>query len=81
MARELASSKVRVIAIAPGLFDSGMASFSHARRPDSPGQQVPHPSRLGQPEEFANLVLHVIENPMINGCLIRIDGALRLGLL
>ncbi|MEM7781078.1 MAG: SDR family NAD(P)-dependent oxidoreductase [Pseudomonadota bacterium] len=81
MARELAGSKIRVVTVAPGLFDTGMAEFSHVQRPDNPGQQVPHPARLGEAEEFASLVLHVIENPMINGCTLRIDGALRLGLL
>lgn len=78
IARELASRLVRVVAIAPGLFDTPLLAGlpEDARR--SLAEQVPHPSRLGRPEEFAALVQHIIDNPMLNGEVIRLDGAIRM---
>jgi NAD(P)-dependent dehydrogenase (short-subunit alcohol dehydrogenase family) len=77
-ARELARFGIRVVAIAPGTFDTPLlAGLPEAAR-QSLGQQVPFPSRLGKPEEFAALVRHIIENQMLNGEVIRLDGALRM---
>lgn len=79
IARDLSRNGIRVATIAPGLFNTPlMASLPEAARA-SLGQQVPFPSRLGRPEEYAHLVQAIIENPMINGEVIRIDGALRMG--
>ncbi len=78
IARELASRFIRVMTIAPGIFDTPMlASLPQAAR-DSLGQQVPHPARLGRPEEYAALVKHIVENPVLNGEVIRLDGAIRM---
>lgn len=77
-ARDLASKQIRVSTIAPGVFDTPiLARFSQEIR-DGLGAQVPHPSRLGQPEEFAALAEHIISNPMLNGETIRLDGAIRM---
>lgn len=78
IAREFAASGIRVVTIAPGTFDTPLlASLPEAAR-ISLGQQVPFPSRLGRPSEYAALVRHVIENEMLNGAVIRLDGALRM---
>ncbi len=78
VARELARYGIRVMTIAPGIFDTPMlAGLPEAAR-QSLGAQVPFPSRLGQPAEYAALVQHIIENPMLNGEVIRLDGALRM---
>ena len=78
VARELAASGIRVVAIAPGIFDTPMmAGLPEAAR-ESLGNQVPFPSRLGRPEEYATLVRHIIENEMLNGEVIRLDGAIRM---
>lgn len=77
-ARELAQFGVRVVAIAPGVFETPMFSAMPAEVQASLGQSVPFPSRLGKPSEFAQLVGHIIENRMINGEIIRLDGALRM---
>ena len=78
VARELAALGIRVVAIAPGIFDTPMmAGLPEAAR-DSLGKQVPFPSRLGRPEEYAALVEHIIENEMLNGEVIRLDGAIRM---
>jgi NAD(P)-dependent dehydrogenase (short-subunit alcohol dehydrogenase family) len=78
IARELAKSGVRVMTIAPGIFDTPLlAGLPEAAR-QSLGQQVPFPSRLGRPDEYAALVRHLIENEMLNGEVIRLDGALRM---
>jgi NAD(P)-dependent dehydrogenase (short-subunit alcohol dehydrogenase family) len=79
IARDLASSLIRVVTIAPGMFETPiLAGLSEdARR--SIASQVPHPARLGRPDEFAALVSHVVENPMLNGETIRLDGAIRMG--
>ena|SRR5437660_1075800 len=79
LARELARSGIRVMTVAPGTFDTPLlAGLPEAAR-QSLAQQVPFPSRLGRPEEFAALVRHIIENEMLNGEVIRLDGALRMG--
>ena len=78
VARELARHGIRVVAIAPGIFDTPMlASLPRAAR-ESLGKQMPFPSRLGRPEEFAALVRHIVENEMLNGAVIRLDAAIRL---
>lgn len=77
-ARDLATRLVRVNTIAPGLFDTPILSrFSDEVR-SRLAAQIPHPSRLGSPEEFAALAAHVIDNPMLNGETIRLDGAVRM---
>lgn len=77
-ARELARFGIRVMTIAPGIFDTAMmAGLPEAARV-SLGQQVPFPPRLGRPEEYAALVEHIVVNPMLNGEVIRLDGALRM---
>lgn len=78
IARELARSGIRVMAIAPGIFDTALLAGLPEPARISLGQQVPFPSRLGRPEEFAALVRHIIENEMLNGEVIRLDGALRM---
>lgn len=78
-ARELARHGIRVVAIAPGIFDTPMVQGLSEEIRASLGAQVPFPSRLGQPEEYAALAAHIIENPMLNGAVIRLDGAIRMG--
>jgi NAD(P)-dependent dehydrogenase (short-subunit alcohol dehydrogenase family) len=79
IARELARYGIRVMTIAPGIFDTPlMASLPQAAR-ESLAQQVPFPPRLGRPAEYAALVRHIIENEMLNGEVIRLDGAIRMG--
>src|SRR5215204_6707467 len=77
-ARDLASAHVRVCTIAPGLFDTPLLAGLPEEARDALGAQVPHPARLGAPEEYAALAAHVVENPMLNGAVIRLDGALRM---
>jgi NAD(P)-dependent dehydrogenase (short-subunit alcohol dehydrogenase family) len=77
MARDLADKGIRVCAVAPGLFLTPLLSGMPQEVQDSLGAQVPFPSRLGKPEEFASLVCHIVDNPMLNGEVIRLDGALR----
>ncbi len=79
LAREFAQHGIRVVSIAPGIFDTPMLAGlpSEARR--SLGEQVPFPQRLGRPEEYAELVLQIVQNPMLNGTTLRLDGALRMG--
>jgi NAD(P)-dependent dehydrogenase (short-subunit alcohol dehydrogenase family) len=77
-ARELAGLGVRVVAVAPGLFGTPMLLGMPEKVQESLGQTVPFPRRFGRPEEFAALVLHVVGNPMLNGCVLRLDGALRM---
>jgi NAD(P)-dependent dehydrogenase (short-subunit alcohol dehydrogenase family) len=78
IAREFARMGVRVMTIAPGTFDTPLlAGLPEAAR-ESLGQQVPFPSRLGRPEEYAALVRHIFENEMLNGEVIRLDGAIRM---
>ena len=77
-ARELARYGIRVVTIAPGIFDTPLLAGLPEKARQSLGQQVPFPSRLGRAEEFAALVQHIIENVMLNGDVIRLDGALRM---
>jgi 3-hydroxyacyl-CoA dehydrogenase / 3-hydroxy-2-methylbutyryl-CoA dehydrogenase len=77
-ARDLASRGIRVVTIAPGTFDTPLLAALPEEAREELGRQIPFPSRLGQPEEFAALARHVVENPMINGETIRLDGALRM---
>jgi NAD(P)-dependent dehydrogenase (short-subunit alcohol dehydrogenase family) len=77
-ARELAASGIRVVAIAPGLFGTPMLLGMPEKVQESLAATVPFPHRFGRPEEYAALVRQVVENPMLNGCTIRLDGALRM---
>jgi NAD(P)-dependent dehydrogenase (short-subunit alcohol dehydrogenase family) len=77
-ARDLASRAIRVCTIAPGLFDTPLLARLPEEVKRSLGQSVPHPARLGQSAEYALLAAHIIENPMLNGETIRLDGALRM---
>jgi NAD(P)-dependent dehydrogenase (short-subunit alcohol dehydrogenase family) len=79
IARELARFGIRVMTIAPGIFETPMLAAMTAEVRASLGAQVPFPSRLGKPDEYAALVEHIISNPMLNGGVIRLDGALRMG--
>ncbi|MFJ2619857.1 SDR family NAD(P)-dependent oxidoreductase [Glutamicibacter sp. NPDC087344] len=78
LARELAQHQIRVMTIAPGIFHTPMMAGLPQAAQDSLGAQVPHPSRLGRPEEYAALVEHIVANPMLNGETIRLDGAIRM---
>jgi NAD(P)-dependent dehydrogenase (short-subunit alcohol dehydrogenase family) len=78
IARELARFGIRVMAIAPGTFDTPMVARLPEEVRRSLGEQVPFPSRLGRPEEYAALVRHIVENQMLNGEVIRLDGAIRM---
>jgi NAD(P)-dependent dehydrogenase (short-subunit alcohol dehydrogenase family) len=82
IARELARSGIRVVTIAPGIFETPLMSKLTAAFPqevqDALAKSVPFPQRLGRPTEFAALVRHIVENPMLNGETIRLDGALRM---
>jgi NAD(P)-dependent dehydrogenase (short-subunit alcohol dehydrogenase family) len=78
MARDLADKGVRVVSIAPGLFLTPMLEGLPEDVQKSLGQQVPFPSRLGKPAEYAKLVCHILDNPMLNGEVIRLDGAIRM---
>jgi len=79
MARDLASLGVRVCAIAPGIFATPMVTAMPDDIQQSLAQQIPFPKRLGAPHEFAQLVQHIAENSMLNGEVIRLDGAIRMG--
>jgi NAD(P)-dependent dehydrogenase (short-subunit alcohol dehydrogenase family) len=78
MARDLADKGIRVCAVAPGLFLTPLLYGMPQEVQDSLGGQVPFPSRLGKPEEYASMVCHIIDNPMLNGEVIRLDGAIRM---
>jgi NAD(P)-dependent dehydrogenase (short-subunit alcohol dehydrogenase family) len=78
IARELARYGIRVVSIAPGIFDTPMLAGLPEPARVSLGQQVPFPARLGRPDEFAALVQHIVENVMLNGETIRLDGAIRM---
>ena len=78
VARDLASSFIRVCTIAPGLFLTPMMMGLPEEAQKSLGAQVPHPARLGDPSEYAALAVHIVENPMLNGETIRLDGAIRM---
>lgn len=77
-ARDLASRLIRVCTIAPGLFDTPLLAGLPEEIRQSLGASVPHPARLGTPDEFASTALHILENPMLNGETIRLDGAIRM---
>ena len=78
IARELARLGIRVVAIAPGIFDTPMLAAMPDAVRESLGQQAPFPPRLGRPSEYAALVRHIFENEMLNGSVIRLDGAVRM---
>ena len=77
-ARDLAANRIRVCTIAPGLFDTPLLAGLPEEARAALGAQVPHPARLGAPDEYAALAAHIVENPMLNGEVIRLDGALRM---
>src|SRR5947209_431611 len=77
VARDLAQYKIRCMTIAPGLFLTPMMHTLPQATQDSLAAQVPYPSRLGRPEEYAQFVASIIANPMLNGEVVRLDGALR----
>lgn len=77
-AREFARYGIRVMTIAPGIFDTPMLAGLPEKARASLGEQVPFPSRLGRPEEYAALAQHIIENEMLNGEVVRLDGAIRM---
>jgi NAD(P)-dependent dehydrogenase (short-subunit alcohol dehydrogenase family) len=77
-ARDFAQHRIRVMTIAPGIFMTPMMKSLPQAAQDSLGQQVPHPSRLGDPSEYAMLVESILRNPMLNGETIRLDGAIRM---
>ncbi|KAA9153993.1 3-hydroxyacyl-CoA dehydrogenase [Amycolatopsis acidicola] len=78
IARDLASLRIRVVTIAPGLFHTPLFAAAPEKVIKALGEQVPHPSRLGDPAEYAALAKHIAENPMLNGETIRLDGAIRM---
>ena len=78
IAREFAQHLIRVMTIAPGTFETPMMAALSQEARESLGAQVPHPSRLGRPAEYAALVEHIVRNPMLNGETIRLDGAIRM---
>lgn len=78
VARELARFGIRVVAIAPGIMETPMLTAMPANVQEALGRTVPFPTRLGRPDEFARLALHVIENNYLNGEVIRLDGAIRM---
>lgn len=77
-ARDLASKGIRVCTIAPGIFDTPMLARVSADARKTLSASVPHPARLGSPDEYAHLAMHIVSNPMLNGETIRLDGALRM---
>ncbi len=79
IAREFAKMGIRVMTIAPGIFDTPMLQGMSEEIRNSLGAQIPFPSRLGKPEEYASLAAHIIENEVLNGEVIRLDGAIRMG--
>lgn len=78
-ARDLAGAGVRVCTVAPGLFRTPLLEGLPEEAQASLAEQIPHPRRLGEPAEFGALVRHIVDNPMLNGETIRLDGALRMG--
>jgi NAD(P)-dependent dehydrogenase (short-subunit alcohol dehydrogenase family) len=78
IARDLASLQIRVVTIAPGLFETPLLGSLPEEARQALGAQIPHPARLGQPAEYAELAAHVVANPMLNGEVIRLDGAVRM---
>lgn len=80
MARELGEYGIRVVSIAPGPFETPMTKRLPASNKQNLYSETPFPKRMGRPEEFAHLVVHILENKMLNGVVIRIDGGIRMGL-
>ena len=78
MARECADYGIRVMTVAPGIFNTPMLDVLPQAARDALGKMIPFPSRLGRPDEYASLAMHIIENPMLNGEVIRLDGAIRM---
>ncbi|MDN5914943.1 MAG: 3-hydroxyacyl-CoA dehydrogenase [Pseudonocardia sp.] len=78
IARDLANIGIRVVTIAPGLFETPLLGGLPDDVKESLGKQVPHPSRLGRPSEYGQLAAHIVANPMLNGETIRLDGAIRM---
>ncbi len=78
IARDLSRDLIRVVTIAPGLFKTPLLATLPEEAQASLGKQVPHPSRLGDPDEYGALAAHIISNPMLNGEVIRLDGAIRM---
>lgn len=78
LAREFAPQLIRVMTIAPGIMQTPMMAGLPQDAQDSLAKQIPHPSRLGRPDEYAALVRHIVENPLLNGESIRLDGAIRM---
>jgi NAD(P)-dependent dehydrogenase (short-subunit alcohol dehydrogenase family) len=78
IARDLSRELIRVCTIAPGLFKTPLLGSLPEEAQQSLGKQVPHPARLGDPDEYGALAVHIIENPMLNGEVIRLDGAIRM---
>ena len=77
-ARDLARFGIRVMTVAPGIFDTPLLAGLPEKARLSLGEQVPFPSRLGKPEEYGLMVKQIVENPMLNGETIRLDGAIRM---
>jgi NAD(P)-dependent dehydrogenase (short-subunit alcohol dehydrogenase family) len=78
IAREISDYGIRIVTIAPGIFDTPMMAGLPSAVKEDLAKTVPFPRRLGKPVEFAKLAMHIIENTMLNGCCIRLDGALRM---
>jgi NAD(P)-dependent dehydrogenase (short-subunit alcohol dehydrogenase family) len=78
IARDLSRELIRVVTIAPGLFKTPLLGSLPEEAQKSLGKQVPHPARLGDPDEYGALATHIVENPMLNGEVIRLDGAIRM---
>ena len=78
LARDLSSFGIRVVSIAPGVFETPMVAGLSDEARASLGQQVPFPARLGKPDEYAHLAKHIMENVLLNGEVIRLDGAIRM---
>ncbi|MDZ7914538.1 MAG: SDR family NAD(P)-dependent oxidoreductase [Rhodococcus sp. (in: high G+C Gram-positive bacteria)] len=78
IARDLSAVQIRINAIAPGVFETPMITSMSAEQQDSLGKQALHPARLGHPSEYGALAAHIIANPMLNGEVIRLDGAIRM---
>ncbi|OBB16453.1 3-hydroxy-2-methylbutyryl-CoA dehydrogenase [Mycolicibacterium elephantis] len=78
LARDLSRELIRVVTIAPGMFETPLLASLPETVQQSLGKQVPHPARLGDPDEYGRLAVHIVENPMLNGEVIRLDGAIRM---
>jgi NAD(P)-dependent dehydrogenase (short-subunit alcohol dehydrogenase family) len=79
LAREFGQHGIRVVSVAPGVFETPMMQGAPDKVRQSLVEQIPFPKRFGQPEEFADFVCHIFENNMLNGCVLRLDGAVRMG--